>query len=249
MRGARKCLAVLNVNPVNVCSKQVPTCLQWPAPLSYAPMSEEIRQRILAAAARVYAQYGFRGATTRLIATEAGVNEVTLFRTFGSKAQLLQAMLHSQVESQAMPLLSPEPEDPHAELTRWCIAVLEYLRGHAHLIRKTIAEAEERPETACAACEGPRSAGRSLVIYLEHLREQGIVADDADVETAVSMFMSSLFGDALYRDVMPHAFPAPADAAAERYVHTFLRAVGLRASSLPVRSRQRRVAGTRRRDA
>lgn len=210
-------------------------------------MSEEIRSRILAAAARVYAQYGFRGATTRLIATEAGVNEVTLFRTFGSKAHLLQDMLHTQVESSAVPLLSHEPQDAQAELTRWCIAVLEYLRGHAHLIRKTIAEADERPEAACAACEGPNSAGRSLVLYLEHLREQEIIDDDSDLDTAVSMFMSAMFGDALYRDIIPNAFPQPVEAAAERYVKTFLRAVGLRASSLPDRSRQgtRAVAGGR----
>jgi AcrR family transcriptional regulator len=209
-------------------------------------MSEEIRARILAAAARVYAQYGFRGATTRLIATEAGVNEVTLFRTFGSKAQLLQAMLHAQVESSVVPLLSHEPQDAQAELTRWCLSVLEYLRGHAHLIRKTIAEADERPEAACAACEGPSSAGRSLVLYLEHLREEGLITPDADVETAVSMFMSAMFGDALYRDIIPNAFPRPVAAAAERYVNTFLRAVGLRAPSLPDRSRQARVAGARR---
>jgi AcrR family transcriptional regulator len=219
-------------------------------------MSEEIRSRILAAAARVYAQYGFRGATTRLIATEAGVNEVTLFRTFGSKAQLLQAMLHTQVESSAVPLLSHAAADPHVELTRWCTSVLEYLRGHSHLVRKTIAEADERPDAACAACEGPSSAGRSLVLYLEHLRESGRITADADVDTAVSMFMSAMFGDALYRDIIPNAFPQPVDAAAERYVNTFLRAVGLRASSLPVRSRQgtradgtsARVAGTRRRN-
>lgn len=210
-------------------------------------MSEEIRSRILAAAARVYAQYGFRGATTRLIAAEAGVNEVTLFRSFGSKAQLLAAMLHTQVESASVPMLSHDPKDAQAELTRWCAAVLQYLRGHAHLIRKTIAEADERPEAACASCEGPNLAGRSLVLYLEHLQARGTIAGDADLPTAVSMFMSSMFGDALYRDIIPHAFPQPVEAAAERYVQTFLRAVGLRAAVLPVRSRQARVAGTRRR--
>jgi AcrR family transcriptional regulator len=219
-------------------------------------MSEEIRSRILAAAARVYAQYGFRGATTRLIATEADVNEVTLFRTFGSKAHLLQAMLHTQVESSTVPLLSHAAADPHAELTRWCASVLEYLRGHSQVVRKTIAEADERPDAACAACEGPNSAGRSLVLYLEYLRDEGRITEDADLDTAVSMFMSAMFGDALYRDIIPNAFPQPIEAAAERYVNTFLRAVGLRASSLPVRSRQgtrptgagARVAGTRRRD-
>lgn len=211
-------------------------------------MPEEIRTRILAAAARVYAQYGFRGATTRLIATEADVNEVTLFRTFGSKAQLLHAMLAAEVDSSSVPLLpTGEVEDPEAELIRWCTAMLAYLRGHAPMVRKTIAEAEERPEAACAACEGPNVASRSLVLFLEHFRETGRVDADADVETAVSMFMSAMFGDALYRDVLPNAFPQPVDAAAGKYVQTFLRAVGLRAA--PARALGARVAGSRGRNS
>jgi AcrR family transcriptional regulator len=210
-------------------------------------MTPEIRNRILAAAARVYAQYGFRGATTRLIATEAGVNEVTLFRTFGSKAELLQAMLQSQVTATEAPILADDVSDPQGELTRWCSQLMEHLRTHAHLIRKTIAEAEERPDAACAACEGPNTAGASLALYVERLKAAGIAEADTDTHTVVSMFMSAMFGDALYRDVMQNVFPQPAEAAAAKYVHTFLRAVGIRAASLPARSRPARVAGTRRR--
>ena len=210
-------------------------------------MSPEIRTRILAAAARVYAQYGFRGATTRLIANEAGVNEVTLIRTFGSKAELLQAMLQSQVSATSAPMLDASLENPEAALAEWCALMLVYLRSHSHLVRKTIAEAEERPDAACAACEGPNTAGATVTTYIERLRDAGLADADADVETAVSMFMSALFGDALYRDVMPAAFPQPAQDAPAKYVRTFLRAVGARASSLPVRSRPARVAGTRRR--
>jgi AcrR family transcriptional regulator len=209
-------------------------------------MSEEIRQRILAAAARVYSQYGFRGATTRLIAAEAGVNEVTLFRTFGSKAELLQAMLQSHVSATAVPIIV-DTGDPERAITEWCATVLDYLRGHAHLIRTTIAEAEERPDAACAACEGPNSAGASLVLYVERLREEGRTDADADVDVAVSMFMSALFGDALYRDVMPESFPQPVEEAAAKYARTFMRAVGLRAIPVPDRSRERKVAGSRRR--
>lgn len=210
-------------------------------------MSPEVRNRILAAAARVYAQYGFRGATTRLIANEAGVNEVTLFRTFGSKAELLQAMLQSQVSATAAPILDEDLSDPARSLTEWCAQMLQYLRGHSHLVRKTIAEAEERPDAACAACEGPNTAGASLGVYVERLRHAGLADADTDVHTAVSMLISAMFGDALYRDVMPHAFPQPAQDAPAKYIHTFLRAVGVRASSLPARSRPARVAGTRRR--
>ena len=210
-------------------------------------MTPEIKNRILSAAARVYSQHGFRGATTRLIATEAGVNEVTLFRTFGSKAELLQAMLQSQVTAHAAPILSDDISDPQATLSEWCASLIEYVREHAHMIRKTIAEAEERPDAACAACEGPSTAGVSLTLYVERLLESGAAEQDVDVHTAVSMFMSAIFGDALYRDVMPRSFPQPLQDAASKYVATFLRAVGYRAASLPVRSRPARVANARRR--
>jgi AcrR family transcriptional regulator len=210
-------------------------------------MTPEIKNRILAAAARVYSQHGFRGATTRLIATEAGVNEVTLFRTFGSKAGLLQEMLQAQVALHSAPILPEEIDDPQTTLTAWCAQLLEYVRGHAHLIRKTIAEAEERPDAACAACEGPSTAGASLAFYVQRLIEGGAADRDADVHTAVSMFMSAIFGDALYRDVMAKNFPQPLEAAAAKYVATFLRAVGFRAASVPVRSRPARAANSRRR--
>jgi len=50
--------------------------------------AEPTRETILAAALRLFSQRGFLGATTRRIAGEAGVAEVTLFRHFGSKEKL-----------------------------------------------------------------------------------------------------------------------------------------------------------------
>src|ERR671916_2617479 len=103
--------------------------------LSYAPMTpttiagSDSRERILEAAARVYAQYGFRGATTRLIAQEAGVNEVTLFRLFGSKAQLFDELLHKQLHASNVPVLPKEPGDPEVELVEWCTALLSQMRA------------------------------------------------------------------------------------------------------------------------
>lgn len=46
---------------------------------------------ILDAAIACAAQYGFGGVTTRRIAEAAGVNEVTIFRRFGNKAEVLKA--------------------------------------------------------------------------------------------------------------------------------------------------------------
>ncbi|MCC4767282.1 TetR family transcriptional regulator [Methanosarcina sp. DH1] len=56
---------------------------------------EDTEQRILDAALRVFASEGYTGATTRKIAEEANVAEVTLFRKFKSKENLLKEVLIS----------------------------------------------------------------------------------------------------------------------------------------------------------
>ncbi len=54
--------------------------------------TEETRAKILIAAKAIYEQNGTRGTTTREVAERAGVNEATVFRHFGNKHALLQAM-------------------------------------------------------------------------------------------------------------------------------------------------------------
>jgi AcrR family transcriptional regulator len=55
--------------------------------------STPTRQRLIDAAAVVFARDGLSGSTTRAIAEEAGVNEVTLFRHFQTKDRLLAAVV------------------------------------------------------------------------------------------------------------------------------------------------------------
>lgn len=192
--------------------------------LAYAPM--EIRDRILEAAKRVYAQHGFRGATTRLIAIEAEVNEVTIFRTFGSKAALFDSLMHSHVADSPLPALPDQPVHPEAEIVKWCTTVLNHLRENSSLLRKSIGELEERPDAAVSMCEGPNCAGMLLTDYVLRLQSLGLADADADIQTSVAMLMSSLFGDALMRDIIPNSFPQPREEAPARYVETFLRALG-----------------------
>ena len=53
----------------------------------------EVRERLLDAAASLFAEQGFDGTTTREIASRAGVVEPLVFRHFGSKAGLLEAVV------------------------------------------------------------------------------------------------------------------------------------------------------------
>src|SRR3954454_13980415 len=100
------------------------------------------RERILEAARRVYAKHGFRGATTRLIAIEAGVNEVTLFRTFGSKSALLQAVLEQYSRGGDQAAFPDDPVHPLAELPRFVAVSMARVREMRRLLLDTMSEVE-----------------------------------------------------------------------------------------------------------
>jgi AcrR family transcriptional regulator len=53
-------------------------------------------ERIIEAASSVFSKEGYRGATTKRIAEAAGVNEITLFRRFKSKENVLRRVLEDK---------------------------------------------------------------------------------------------------------------------------------------------------------
>jgi AcrR family transcriptional regulator len=205
------------------------------------------RERILEAAARVYAKHGFRGATTRLIATEAGVNEVTLFRIFGSKSALLEAVLtQPQFGESAVATLPDVPSDPVGELTAFVQAHLEKLRIVRPLLVQAMSELDQRPEAADFACRGRSEGQEVLQRYASRLQAQGLADAAADVPTAVTMLSSTVMGDVMGRPMVPDAYP-PIDEAAVRYVRCFLRAIGLATigaipAAKPARASRKRTA-------
>ncbi len=201
------------------------------------------RDRLLEAAARVYAEQGFRGATTRRIADEAGVNEITVFRHFGSKEALIHEALRVRATAPTPVELPAEPCDPERELTAWATAEIADMRSCRALIRRTMTEMGERPEIVGCQSAGPLEAKQKLCDYVSRLRAHGFVTAIGGSgqqrewdEAAVAMLMGALFSDAMGRDVMPDMFPVSAERAPEMYVRIFLRAVGVgHAGSTPAR--------------
>lgn len=185
----------------------------------------DTREAILAAACDVYSQLGFRGATTRRIAETAGVNEVTIFRHFGSKEALLTDALRALSSGSPQAQLPADPRDPDAELAAWSVAQLAHLRGKRAMIRTCMGEMEERPEMSeCAAAE-PRAAFAELCRYLNRVRDAGMAFNEFDERVAAITLMGALFSDAMGREMMPEIYPAP-EAAARAYAGLVLRAIG-----------------------
>jgi AcrR family transcriptional regulator len=196
------------------------------------------RDEILAAAAEVFAQHGFRGSTTRRIADAAGVNEITIFRQFGSKEALLREAMKHMTESAGLVELPEIPSDPERELTDWSEAFIQHLRLRSSIIRKTMGEIEERPEMSKCASYVPTQASNELCKYLVALRRQGRTSEKFDPRTAAAMLMGAIFADAMGRGMMPDVYPQPQDKAAHMYTVLLLRALGVETGSRRTTSKQ-----------
>jgi AcrR family transcriptional regulator len=186
-----------------------------------------VREQLLEAAARLYAEAGYRGATTRRIAMQAGVNEISLFRHFGSKDVLIReaiARAGSSIETQALP---DPPRDPSRELKDWAKAHIAALRQRRSLIRTCMGEIEEHPGIFSGENNPPAVAAKALCRYLRRLRETGQAKAQFDEIAASTMLMGVLFADAMGRDIMPDLYRNEPDQALDEYVRLFLRSIGV----------------------
>lgn len=185
----------------------------------------DTRELILSAAREEYSKHGFRGATTRRIAEAAGVNEVTIFRHFGSKEVLLGEALRAISATGSPARLPAVPRDPTVELAAWSEAHLAHLRDKRSMIRTCMGEIEERPELTGCAAEPPRAVFTELCQYLVRVREAGMSFDDFDERVAAITLMGAMFADAMGREMMPEIYP-PLDDAPRQYAELILRAIG-----------------------
>jgi AcrR family transcriptional regulator len=187
----------------------------------------DAREQLLQAAIRVYSTAGTRGATTRRIAREAGVNEVTLFRQFGSKEALLRGAIQSIYDREVLRPLPDAPVDPTRELTAWCRVHHEFLIRIRSMLRISMAEFAEHPEHMTEACKLPVSVANELHDYLIRLRAKGLAHGRWNARAASALLMAAVFEDAMQRDIMPERFPYAERVAVRHYVGLFLAAIGV----------------------
>jgi AcrR family transcriptional regulator len=192
-----------------------------------------IRERIARAAADVFAEAGYRGATTRRIAQRAGVNEVTIFRHFGSKQDLIR-----QAIEEARPPLSSDgslplrPVDPHTELTAWAEHHLQALRQARAMIRASLGESQAHPDILRHVVERPARAQQQLVSYLRALQAHGMARAQVSADAGATLLIGSLLLDALGRDVMPDLFGYGEEQTSLVCVDLLLRAMGVAGNAM-----------------
>ncbi|MEM8505747.1 MAG: TetR family transcriptional regulator [Cyanobacteria bacterium P01_D01_bin.1] len=125
------------------------------------------REKIVKASLRLFAQQGTSATTTKEIAESAGVNEVTLFRQFGSKQGLLLAVLQEASVLSEMQAALSEIVGANDPLTAYGSATLELLEQVPELMRSLIGESGQSPiENRQALGQVLRQANLQTVGYL-----------------------------------------------------------------------------------
>jgi len=179
---------------------------------------KETSQRILDAAIRVFGRDGVSGATTREIARVAEVNEVTLFRYFKNKNELLrQVVLQSAKRyEQVFADASLETVDD-LRRTVWSYAetYAQKLRDNEDLVRTFMGEMK-RHLKLCRRLfvESAKPVREKFIAYLEAAQKAHLVRKDLDPTIAADALTGMLMGGALRRPLTESAYSS------RRYVET-----------------------------
>jgi AcrR family transcriptional regulator len=176
----------------------------------------------------VCAHSGLWGATTREIAAAAGVNEVTLFRHFGSKEKLIAALVERAVAAHVEALRKAESfeNDLGADLRRFAREFQRLLNEHEPLIRTLIGEAHQHPKEAKRlVAEAAQPLRQRLRDYLAAAQKAGAVREDLALEPAVDCLTGMLLAELLRRTGKAQTMPYTAAEFSETALEIFVRGI------------------------
>ena len=126
--------------------------------------AEQTRQRVLDAAAKLFEQRGYDGASIAAIASEAGVSQETVYARFGNKRTMLGELVRRAVRGDD-PLPVPEQAGPRA------LAAATDQREQLRLFAADIVTRLERAAPLVAVVNGAARSDTKLAELLTRLHD------------------------------------------------------------------------------
>ncbi|MUL46186.1 TetR/AcrR family transcriptional regulator [Mycobacterium sp. CBMA293] len=170
--------------------------------------SAETRQRILEAAAHVFAEFGYRGGTTNRIAEAADISIGSLYQYFPNKDAILAALTDAHIDAGATLLVARVaagmPTSLEDQLRLFTRATIDNHRDDPHLHQVLFAEAPRSP----ALLTRLRDAEESAVTTAHELLAQHPEVRVPDLKFAARLTVATI--ESLTHRLI--ACPQPADA-------------------------------------
>jgi AcrR family transcriptional regulator len=153
----------------------------------------ETRQRIIAAAMRLFGRQGYSQTTTRQIAADAGVNEVTLFRHFGSKKGLLEVCIEAYNAAGFAATFEAELSgDYPQDILGMARRQVQDTTASLAILSLLVCDARNVPELRQAMLAGGRGNLQRLSAYFQNQIDSGVILPEYTAEALASAF-DSLF--------------------------------------------------------
>jgi TetR/AcrR family transcriptional regulator, mexJK operon transcriptional repressor len=201
------------------------------------PRARAKREQILDGARRVFLRDGFAATSTDAIAAEAGVSKRTLYAYYPSKEDLFVDVLRRLTleNPQTRALESMEGMSPKnreelrrdlLELARKIVTTMmqpDYLL----LLRTTIADTHRFPQLGgLFRATVPERAMNSFAVFIERVREQGMVRKDVSGDAAARMFIGPFLTYAVLNGLLVEGPPQPpAPEKIEEIVDLYIKAI------------------------
>ena len=162
----------------------------------------DTHQRILEAAVEVGSRLGYAQATTRAIAAAAGVNEVTLFRHFGTKENLFS----EAIEQYGGPAIGPElagqmSGDYRRDLITFGQGIFTLLLERREVLQLMLCESTNIPEVRTVLARNPEELRRALASYLQMQMDKGIMRE-GHAGLLAQAFMGMFFAYAISLNIL-----------------------------------------------
>ncbi|OAN37461.1 TetR/AcrR family transcriptional regulator [Mycolicibacterium iranicum] len=179
------------------------------------PKWDATQLAVLDAAVTCAEQVGFGAMTTRRVAELAGVNEVTIFRRFGSKAGLVAAAFEREAATIASSV-GDYTGDLRADLLRVVASIWDATGRRKNVLPAILAELANNTELRSAATHSINEVGRVAEILARYQRE-GALQEEPPL-----LAYAALVGPLVYLGIVSRLLPEPPTVDLEAHVDQYL---------------------------
>lgn len=141
-----------------------------------SPTPDPTAEAVIVATLGLLAEKGVKGTTTRAIAERAGVNEVTVFRKFGTKTNLLRNAL-AAAASAVQSIEVRYTGDVEADLLRVAEGYSAAVTSVGPLLRVVLTDVVRMPELSDATAGIPQLY-EALAALIRRYQAEGVLKDE-----------------------------------------------------------------------
>ena len=177
---------------------------------------EVLRQRVVDAAAELFAENGYHGTKVQMVARRAGVSPHTVRRLTGGRAELFRTVMATRVSSSAAARVASAAEDPAAEaplavlLAAAADVFVDPARSWDVLELEALTRAHTDPELLVIESDRIRDRRENTTAVVGQSRKGGGLDRDLDQGAIVHLLLSVSVGLAMLDPVLPDKPGAPA---------------------------------------